>query len=104
MTLELVEVVGLAEAARSWEVGERALPFPRRVVQGQRAPEGLLQPMSRPTGPGPRDETIPTEPTSTPARTWLAGCILHQHLPVGAPEAMVKINTPSRPCWIPVVP
>uniref|UniRef100_A0A9J7Z5P0 Gypsy retrotransposon integrase-like protein 1 n=1 Tax=Cyprinus carpio carpio TaxID=630221 RepID=A0A9J7Z5P0_CYPCA len=91
-TLELVEAVELAEAARSREVGERAPPFPRRVVQGQRAPKGILQPIGRPTGPGPRGEPMPTEHTSNPVRTWLAGCILHQNLPVGAPEAMVKVN------------
>ncbi len=38
-TLELVEAIELADAAQSRDVGERAPPFPRRVVQEQRMPE-----------------------------------------------------------------
>ncbi len=39
-TLELVEAIELADAAQRRDVGERAPPFPRRVVQEQRMPEG----------------------------------------------------------------
>ncbi len=42
--------------------------------------------------PAPRDEPMPTEVPTSPARTWLAGCIVHHDLPAGAPEAAVKIN------------
>ncbi len=40
---------------------------------------------------------MPTEAPVLPARTWLAGCIVHRDLPVGAPEVDVKIN--GKPFW-----
>ncbi len=83
-TLELVDAIELA--------GERAPPFPRRVVPEQRAPEGISRQIDRTAGPNPPDESMPTAPPSPHARTWLAGCVLHQDLPTGAPEAMIKIN------------
>ncbi len=64
--------------------------FPRRVVQERRAPEGTRRPVKRPAASTPRDEPIPTE--GPPGRTWLAGCIVHRDLPLGAPGAEVKIN------------
>ncbi len=79
-TMELMEAI------------ERAPPFPRRVVQERRAPEGISRPISRPVAPSPRDEPMPTEVPTPPVRTWLAGCIVHQDLPFGPPEAEVKIN------------
>ncbi len=47
-TLELVEMIELAEAAHRREAGERVPPFPRRVAPEQRAPEGISRPISRP--------------------------------------------------------
>ncbi len=51
-TLELVEAIELAEAAHSREAGERAPPFPRRVVLEQRgwsgAPEAMIKINGRP--------------------------------------------------------
>ncbi len=48
---------------------------------------------NRATGaPTQRDEPMPTEGLTPPGRTWLAGCIMHRDLPVGAPGAEVKIN------------
>ncbi len=91
-TLELVEAIELAEAAHRREAGERAPPFPRRVVPEQRVPEGISRQIDRTAGPNPPDESMPTAPPSPHARTWLAGCVLHQDLPTGAPEAMIKIN------------
>ncbi len=91
-TLELVEAIELADAAQRRDAGERAPPFPRRVVQERRAPEGTQRPISRPAVPSPRDEPMPTEAPALPARTWLAGCIVHRDLPVGAPEVEVKVN------------
>ncbi|XP_067291516.1 uncharacterized protein [Pseudorasbora parva] len=44
---ELVEAIELADATYQREVGERAPPFPRRVVQEQRTPEGTLRPVGR---------------------------------------------------------
>ncbi|MGL5935317.1 MAG: retropepsin-like aspartic protease, partial [Cetobacterium sp.] len=35
---------------------------------------------------------MPTEPPAAPARAWLAGCVVHNVPPTGAPEAEVKIN------------
>ncbi len=89
---ELVEAVELADAAQHRDAGERALPFPRKLVQEQRAPEGTRRPVERPTAPTPRDEPMPTEGLTPPGRTWLAGCIVHRDLPVGAPGAEIKIN------------
>ncbi|KAL1252488.1 hypothetical protein QQF64_017181 [Cirrhinus molitorella] len=40
MVLELVEAIELADAAFQRDTGERAPPFPRRVVQERRVPEG----------------------------------------------------------------
>ncbi len=91
-TLELVEAIELADATQQRDSGERALPFPRRVGQERRAPEGTPRHMSRPAAPSPRDEPMPTEPPTPPARTWLAGCIVHRDLPTGAPETKVKVN------------
>ncbi len=38
---ELVEAIELADAAQHRDAGERVPPFPRRVVQERRAPEGV---------------------------------------------------------------
>ncbi len=35
---------------------------------------------------------MPTAPSSPKARTWWAGCVVHQELPKGAPTAKIKIN------------
>ncbi len=91
-TLELVEAIELAEAAHRRDAGERVPPFPRRVVPEQRTPEGISRPMSRTAAPEPRDESMPTAPSPPTAHPWLAGCVLHQDPPVGAPEAEVRIN------------
>ncbi len=91
-TLKLVEAIELADATQQRDAGERAPPFPRRVGQERRAPEGTPRHMSRPAAPSPRDEPMPTEPPTPPARTWLAGCIVHRALPTGAPETEVKVN------------
>ncbi|KAL0162300.1 hypothetical protein M9458_041696, partial [Cirrhinus mrigala] len=45
-----------------------------------------------PTVPSPQDEPMPTAEPTTPPRTWLAGCIIHQCLPPAAPEADVMVN------------
>ncbi|KAL1258013.1 hypothetical protein QQF64_011257 [Cirrhinus molitorella] len=89
---ELVEAIELAEATQQREAGERAPPFPRRVVQERRTPEGTFKPVSRPAAPGPQDEPMPTVPPRSPQRTWLTGCIVHRDPPAGAPRAEVKIN------------
>ncbi len=81
-TLELVEAIELADAAQRRDAGERAPLFPRRVVQERRAPEGTQRPTSRLAVPSPQDEPMPTEAPALPARTWLAGCIVHRDLPV----------------------
>uniref|UniRef100_A0A9J7YCJ2 Gypsy retrotransposon integrase-like protein 1 n=1 Tax=Cyprinus carpio carpio TaxID=630221 RepID=A0A9J7YCJ2_CYPCA len=86
---ELVEAIELAEATQHREVGERAPPFPRRVVQERPAPEGTQRPVSRPAVPGPQDEPMPTEAPRSPGRPWLAGCTVHTE---NAPRAEVKIN------------
>ncbi len=91
-TSELVEAIELADAAQQRDAAERAPPFSRRVVQERRAPEGTQRPLSRLGPPSPRDEPMPTETPTAPARTWLAGCIVHRDLPAGAPEVDVKIN------------
>ncbi len=91
-TLELVEAIELADAAQQRDAGERAPLFPRRVVQERRVPEGTQRPLSRLAVPSLRDEPMSTEAPALPARTWLAGCIVHRDLPVGAPEVDVKIN------------
>ncbi len=95
--LELVEAIELADAAQQRDAGERAPPFPRRVGQERRAPEGIPRHQSRPAVPSPRDEPMPTEPPAPPARTWLADCVVHQDLPAGAPETEVKINGKTVP-------
>ncbi|KAL1261365.1 hypothetical protein QQF64_006630 [Cirrhinus molitorella] len=89
---ELVEAIELAEATQQRVAGERAPPFPRRVVQERRTPEGTFKPVSRPAAPGPQDEPMPTDPPRSPQRTWLTGCIVHRDPPAGAPRAEVKIN------------
>lgn len=35
---------------------------------------------------------MPMEAPVLPARIWLAGCIVHRDLPVGAPEVDVKVD------------
>ncbi len=52
-TSELVEAIELADAPQHRDAGERAPPFPRRVVQVRRAPEGIQRPLSRPGGSFP---------------------------------------------------
>uniref|UniRef100_A0A8C2FBQ8 SCAN box domain-containing protein n=1 Tax=Cyprinus carpio TaxID=7962 RepID=A0A8C2FBQ8_CYPCA len=89
---KLVEAVERTDAAQHRDAGEHARPFPRRVVQERRAPEGTLGPVARPAAPSPKDEPMPTADPASPARTWLAGCIVHRDLPQGAPEVKVKIN------------
>nr|XP_055032771.1 uncharacterized protein LOC129421341 [Misgurnus anguillicaudatus] len=86
---ELVEAIELAEASQHREVGERASPFPRRVVQERRTPEGTQRPVNRPAVPGLQDEPMPTEAPRSPGRPWLAGCAVHTE---NAPRAEVKIN------------
>nr|XP_040028806.1 uncharacterized protein LOC120817079 [Gasterosteus aculeatus aculeatus] len=89
---ELVEAVELAEAVQHQGAGERAPPFPRRVIQERRRPEGNPRSEGRPGPPSQRDESMPTaDPTPAP-RTWLAGCILHQDLPKGAPRVDVEVD------------
>ena len=90
--LALVEAIELADAVHQREAGERAPPFPRRVVQERRTPEGTSRAVGRPTVPSPMDEPMPTAEPTTPPRTWLAGCIVHQRVPPAAPEADVKLN------------
>uniref|UniRef100_A0A8C2KCW7 SCAN box domain-containing protein n=1 Tax=Cyprinus carpio TaxID=7962 RepID=A0A8C2KCW7_CYPCA len=89
---ELVEAIELAEATQHREAGERAPPFPRRVVQERRAPEGTQRPVGRPAVPGPQDEPMPTEAPHSPGRAWLAGCAVHAEPPKQAPRAEVNIN------------
>ncbi len=73
---ELVEAVELADAAQHRDAGERAWPFPRRVVQERRVPEGTSRPVARPAAPVQKDEPMPTADPTSPARTWLAGCTI----------------------------
>ncbi|KAL1279885.1 hypothetical protein QQF64_014485 [Cirrhinus molitorella] len=87
---ELVEAVELADAAQRREAGERAPPFPRRVVQERRPLEGAPRPVSRPAAPAPPDEPMPTEPPCS--RAWLAGCSVHRAPPGGAPRVEVRVN------------
>uniref|UniRef100_A0A9J7WWR1 ribonuclease H n=1 Tax=Cyprinus carpio carpio TaxID=630221 RepID=A0A9J7WWR1_CYPCA len=89
---ELVEAIELADAVHHSGAGDRLLPFPRRVVQERRPLEGTARPVSRPTVPPPRDEPMPSAEPLSPPRAWLAGCILHQRVPAGAPEAEVKVD------------
>ncbi len=89
---ELVEAIELEDAAQHSDAGERVPPFPRRVVQERRAPEGTSRPVSRPAIPGPQDEPMPTEQPRSPNRTWLAGCTVHHESPGAAPRAEVKVN------------
>lgn len=89
---ELVEAIELADAVHHSGAGDRLPPFPRRVVQERRPLEGTARPVSRPTVSPPRDEPMPSADPPSPPRAWLAGCILHQRLPAGAPEAEVKVD------------
>ncbi|KAL1277196.1 hypothetical protein QQF64_023869 [Cirrhinus molitorella] len=90
--LELVEAIEFADAAFQCDTGERAPPFPRTVALKRRMPEGTQRPVNRPAPPTPRDEPVPTDPLSPPIRKWLAGCIVHQETPPGAPEITVEIQ------------
>ncbi|KAL0149347.1 hypothetical protein M9458_055385 [Cirrhinus mrigala] len=87
---ELIEAVELADATYHREAGERAPPFPRRVTQERRPPEGTPRPVHRP--PSPRDEPIPTDPPSPPVRAWMAGCVVHCKTPKGAPKITVRVK------------
>ncbi len=89
---DLVEAIELAEATQRREAGERAPPFPRRVFQERRPPEGTQRTANRPAVPGTQDEPMPTEPPRSPTRAWLAGCVVHQEPPREAPQAQVYIN------------
>ncbi len=89
---DLVEAIELAEATQRREAGERAPPFPRRVFQERRPPEGTQRTANRPAVPGMQDEPMPTEPPRSPTRAWLAGCVVHQEPPREAPQAQVYIN------------
>ncbi|KAI2645879.1 Retrovirus-related Pol polyprotein from transposon 17.6 [Labeo rohita] len=91
-TLELVEAIELADAVHHREAGDRVSPFPRRVVQERRPLEGTPRPVNRPTVPPPRDEPMPSAEPPSPPRAWLAGCIVHQRVPSGAPEADVTVE------------
>ncbi|KAI2645182.1 Retrovirus-related Pol polyprotein [Labeo rohita] len=70
---ELLKAVELADVTYHREAGERAPPFPRRVNQEPRPPEGTPRPVHRPSSP--RDEPMPTDPPSPPTKTWMAGCV-----------------------------
>ncbi|KAL0152291.1 hypothetical protein M9458_052014 [Cirrhinus mrigala] len=48
--------------------------------------------VGRPAVPSPQDKPIPTAEHTTPPRTWLAGCTIHQSPPPAAPEADIKLN------------
>ncbi|KAL0146464.1 hypothetical protein M9458_058232, partial [Cirrhinus mrigala] len=75
-TVELVEAIKLVDAAQHQDKGERAPPFPQE---------------SRPAAPSPRDKPSTKVPVPS-AWNWLAGCIIHNNLPIGTPEVEVKIN------------
>ncbi len=66
--------------------------FPSEGGPGSTRAGGHLAANRQDGGPNPLDESMPTAPPSPCAQTWLAGCILHQDLLTGAPEAMIKIN------------
>ncbi|KAL0148818.1 hypothetical protein M9458_055827 [Cirrhinus mrigala] len=87
---ELIEAIELADATYHREAGERAPPFPRRVVQERRPPEGTPRPVHRPSSP--RDEPMPTDPSPPPTKPWIAGCVVHRKTPKGAPKTPVKIK------------
>ena len=70
---ELVEAIELADAIHHREAGDRAPPFPRRVVHARRPLEGAPRPVSRPMVPPPRDEPMPSAEPPSPPRAWLAG-------------------------------
>ncbi len=89
---ELVEAIELAEATQRRKAGERAPPFPRRMFQERRTPEGTPRTLGRPAVPGTQDEPMPTEPSRPPNRAWLAGCVVHQEPPLEAPQVEVRIN------------
>uniref|UniRef100_A0A9J8AFQ6 SCAN box domain-containing protein n=1 Tax=Cyprinus carpio carpio TaxID=630221 RepID=A0A9J8AFQ6_CYPCA len=91
-TQDLVEAIEQADAIHHREAGDRAPPFPRRVVQARRPLEGAPRPVSRPMVPPPRDEPMPSAEPPSPPRAWLAGCIVHQRIPSGAPEADVTVE------------
>ncbi|KAL0201565.1 hypothetical protein M9458_004752, partial [Cirrhinus mrigala] len=63
---ELIEAVELADATYHRGAGAT---IPRRVTQERRPPEGTPRPVHRP--PSPRDEPMPTDPPSPPARAWM---------------------------------
>ncbi|KAG1960407.1 hypothetical protein F2P79_006287 [Pimephales promelas] len=88
--LELVEAIKLANAAQQREAGELTLE--------QRTLKSTQGQVDRPAVPSPRDEPMFTAASTPPARTCLAGCIVHNNLPVGVPEADVRVN--EKPVWV----
>ncbi|KAL1256534.1 hypothetical protein QQF64_012079 [Cirrhinus molitorella] len=84
--LELVEAIELADAAFQWEAGERAPPFPQRVVQERPVPGDTQRPISWPAIPSHHDEPMPTEAPAPNPQTWLAGCAVHLSGPCSIPE------------------
>ncbi len=67
-------------------------PFPRRVFQERRTPEGTPRTVGRPAVPGTQDEPMPTELSRPPNRAWLAGYVVHQEPPLEALQVEVRIN------------
>ncbi len=92
---KLVEAIELADAAQHRDAGERVPPFPRRVVQERRTPEGTSRPVSRPAVPGPQDETMPTETPRSPNRAWLAGCTIQVKVKVNGRSFQALIDSGS---------
>ncbi len=96
------QVCGTRRPSGSWqrpsnwlrrrEAGERAPPFPRRIFQERRMPEGTPRTVGRPAVPGTQDEPMSTEPSRPPNQAWLAGCVVHQEPPLEAPQVEVRIN------------
>ncbi len=77
---DLVEAIELAEATQRREAGERAPPFPRRVFQERRPPEGTQRTANRPAVPGTQDEPMPTEPRARQlAPGWQAVLFIRSH-------------------------
>ncbi len=66
--------------------------FQKERYSPENAPEGISRQIGRTAAPEPVDESMPTVPSSPKARPWLAGCVLHQDPPRGAPTAEIKIN------------